>query len=78
MSLGLEFATQMLNIEPLTGRDLEFLRAIAAGKTNSEIGREMYLGINTIKTHLKRMYVTMGVRNRAEAVYVGMRLGLIQ
>lgn len=75
--MSLDFVTQMLNIEPLDGRDLDFLRGIAQGKSNAEIGRDLFLGVNTIKTHLKRMYAIMGVHNRAEAVYVAVKLGLI-
>lgn len=75
--MSLELVAQMLNIEPLDGRDLEFLRAIAQGKSNAQIGRETFLGVNTIKTHLKRVYATMGVHNRAHAVYVAVKLGLI-
>lgn len=72
-----EFAALMLNVEPLSGRDLEFIRLIADGKSNPEISRAVFLGVNTIKTHLKRIFTVLGVNSRAQAVYVSMKLGLI-
>jgi DNA-binding CsgD family transcriptional regulator len=35
--------------------------------TNSELGRHLYVSENTVKTHLRRLYAKLGVRNRAQA-----------
>jgi DNA-binding NarL/FixJ family response regulator len=52
----------------LSERESEVLVLLSEGLTNAEIGQALYLGRETIKTHLSRAYRKLGVRNRAEAV----------
>jgi DNA-binding NarL/FixJ family response regulator len=50
--------------EPLTGRETEIARLVADGKTNAEIGAEIFISANTVKTHIARVQNKLGVRNR--------------
>ena len=52
----------------LSERESEVLAALVAGKRNSEIAHELLIGIETVKSHLRRIYLTLGARNRVEAV----------
>jgi LuxR family maltose regulon positive regulatory protein len=64
-------------IEPLSERELELLRLIAAGKTNRAIAEELTVSVNTVKTHARNIYGKLGVRNRTEATSRARDLGLI-
>lgn len=61
----------------LTAREMQVLRGMSGGKTNGEIGRELYLSEDTVKTHARRLYRKLGVNDRAHAVASGFRLGLV-
>ncbi len=61
--------------EPLTEREEQILRLMAAGLTNKEIAAELYLSVNTIKTYSARIYEKFGVHSRAEAVNLAHELG---
>jgi LuxR family maltose regulon positive regulatory protein len=63
--------------EPLTERESEVLRLLAVGQSNPEIARTLYLEVNTIKTHLKRLYGKLGVHNRVQAVLRARQLGIL-
>ena len=62
----------------LTPREQEILHLIAAGKSLPEIATELYLGLTTVKTHAQHLYDKLGVSDRAAAVAVAMRRGLIE
>lgn len=55
-------------IQPLSPRELEVLRHLAAGRTNRDIANEMILSLNTIKAHTRRLYGKLDVNNRTQAV----------
>jgi DNA-binding NarL/FixJ family response regulator len=61
----------------LTERELQVLTGMAAGKSNAEIGRQLYLSEDTIKTHARRLFRKLEVGDRAQAVASGFRLGLV-
>jgi DNA-binding NarL/FixJ family response regulator len=61
----------------LTEREMQVLRGMAAGKSNAQIGRELYLSEDTIKTHARRLFRKMRVNDRAQAVASGFRQGLV-
>jgi len=64
-------------IEPLTERELEILRFIAAGRSNPEIADLLYLSLNTVKWHVRNLYGKLGVSNRVGAVARAQELGLL-
>lgn len=61
----------------LTDRELEVLRGMVHGHSNAQIGRALYLAEDTVKTHVRRLFRKLGVRDRAQAVAHGFRRGLI-
>lgn len=62
---------------PLTERELQVLTGMSQGKSNGAIGRELYLSEDTIKTHARRLFRKLGVNDRAQAVALGFRRGLV-
>ncbi len=50
---------------------------MSRGKSNAQIGRELYLSEDTVKTHARRMFRKMGAADRAQAVALGFRWGLL-
>jgi DNA-binding NarL/FixJ family response regulator len=65
------------DVPALTERELQVLHGMAQGRSNAEIGRELYLSEDTIKTHARRLFRKMGVNDRAQAVAAGFRWGLV-
>jgi LuxR family maltose regulon positive regulatory protein len=54
--------------EPLSDRELEVLRRVAAGMKNAEIARELFVVVGTVKTHLNSIYRKLGVSSRTQAI----------
>ncbi|NEM05399.1 response regulator [Geodermatophilus normandii] len=63
--------------EEPTARELEVLGGVARGLTNAEIGRELFIGEATVKTHLLRVFAKLGVDDRTRAVMVAVERGLL-
>lgn len=61
----------------LTPRELDVLRCVARGLSNSEVGRELFIGEATVKTHLLRIFAKLEVTDRTAAVTAAYRVGLI-
>jgi two-component system nitrate/nitrite response regulator NarL len=61
----------------LSEREGQVLRAIAAGHSAAVIARDLHLGVTTVKTHMGNAYEKLGVSDRAAAVAVAMRRGLL-
>jgi DNA-binding NarL/FixJ family response regulator len=61
----------------LTERELQVLRGMSQGRSNAEIGRSLYLSEDTVKTHARRLFRKLGVNDRAQAVALGFRRGLV-
>jgi len=64
--------------EALSAREIEVLQRIAAGKSNKEIGAELFISEGTVKTHVKSIFSKLDVMSRTEAVATATRRGLIQ
>jgi LuxR family maltose regulon positive regulatory protein len=64
-------------IEPLTERELEVLRLIAAGMSNQRIARDLVVALDTVKKHVTHVLGKLGATNRTEAAARARQLGLI-
>ena len=62
----------------LTKREQECLIRIAAGMGNREIGQELFLSADTVKSHLGQVYRKLGARDRAHAVWLAVEAGFLQ
>jgi DNA-binding NarL/FixJ family response regulator len=61
----------------LTEREQQVLSGMAHGKSNAQIGRDLYLSEDTIKTHARRLFRKLEVGDRAQAVAAGFRYGFV-
>jgi DNA-binding NarL/FixJ family response regulator len=61
----------------LSARELDVLRLVAAGQSNPEIGRSLFIGEATVKTHLLHVFEKLGVSDRTRAVTLAMELRLL-
>jgi LuxR family maltose regulon positive regulatory protein len=69
-------ATKAL-VEPLTERELEVLRLIAAGLSNREIAQELVVAVSTVKSHINHIYGKLDAKSRIQAVAKARKLGLL-
>jgi LuxR family maltose regulon positive regulatory protein len=65
-------------VEPLSERELEVLRLVAAGLTNQAIADQLFIALSTVKSHTNSIYGKLGVRNRTQAVAQARALSLLQ
>ena len=61
----------------LSEREIEVLKAVAAGHSNPAIADSMHLSLSTVKAHVRSVFHKLGVTSRTEAVVKGMELGLV-
>ena len=61
----------------LTKREIEVLVGMSHGRSNAQIGQELFLSEDTVKTHARRLFRKLGASDRAQAVAIGLRRGLI-
>lgn len=62
---------------PLTERETEVLAHLARGETNAEIAAELFLGVETVRTHVGNLLAKLGARDRTQAVVIAYRTGLV-
>ena len=67
-----------VNSEPLTGRERDVLALLARGKSNKEIGANLYISETTVKAHLRSIFSKLNVLSRTEAIAAASRRGLVQ
>lgn len=66
------------DVGQLTPRELEVLTAMANGRRNSEIASDLFLSEATVKTHVHRIFLKLGITDRAQAVSIAFRTGLVR
>ncbi len=64
-------------LDPLSERELELLRLVAAGKSNREIAAELVLALGTVKSHLHNIYQKLNAGSRTQAIVRARELGLL-
>ena len=85
VQLSPEVAARLLNEvrtpetarEPLTDRETEVLRLLAAGSTNKEISQALFIGEQTVKSHVSHVLNKLGVPSRTQAALYAIRNGLV-
>ena len=75
--MALKLAERLNNPE-LSARELEVLRLIVAGKSNSEIGTTLYITEGTVKTHVKTILKKLGVSDRTSAATTALKRGVVR
>jgi LuxR family maltose regulon positive regulatory protein len=64
-------------IDPLSERELDVLRLLGSDLGGPAIARELFISLNTLRTHTKNVYAKLGVASRREAVRRAAELGLL-
>lgn len=62
----------------LTKREIQVLIGMSNGRSNAQIGQELFLSEDTVKTHARRLFRKLGANDRAQAVAIGLRRGIIR
>lgn len=62
----------------LTDRELDVLRLMAQGRNNSEIAKELFIGVSTVKSHINSLFAKLDVRDRGQAIAYAHRTGLVR
>jgi DNA-binding NarL/FixJ family response regulator len=63
---------------PLSRREVEILQKVAYGSTTKEVADQLGISPHTVKTHLERIFEKLGANDRAQAVAIAIRKGLVE
>ena len=63
---------------PLSRREIEILQKVAYGSTTKEVADQLGISPHTVKTHLERVFEKLGANDRAQAVAIAIRRGLVE
>jgi LuxR family maltose regulon positive regulatory protein len=70
-------AAEQALAEPLTAREMEILRLLAAGYGNAEIAKKLTIAVSTAKRHIQNVYGKLGVASRTQAVALAREIGVL-
>src|SRR5882724_12088364 len=76
-ALGAKLASRMSG-DALTGREIDVLKLLARGRSNKEIGADLFISETTVKTHVRSIFTKLNVMSRTEAIAAANQRGLIQ
>jgi two-component system nitrate/nitrite response regulator NarL len=66
------------NETPLSNREAQILQMVAYGATTKEVAHDLGISPHTVKTHLERIFEKLGANDRAQAVAIAIRRGLVE
>jgi two-component system NarL family response regulator len=76
-ALGAKLASRMSG-DALTGREVDVLKLLARGRSNKEIGSDLFISETTVKTHVRSVFTKLHVMSRTEAIAAASKRGLVQ
>jgi DNA-binding NarL/FixJ family response regulator len=62
----------------LTPREIDILRLVAAGNANKEIGAQLSMTEETVKSHMRNIFAKLGAKDRTHALAIGIKRGIIE
>jgi DNA-binding NarL/FixJ family response regulator len=72
-----QLAEKRVEAPPLSKREKEILQKVAYGATTKEVAHDLGISPHTVKTHLERIFEKLGANDRAQAVAIAIRSGLV-